>query len=227
MIGQRIYSSFAFLTAVSVGASTVIPLAAMQQPAAAGIFASQSSTLHNRIAQSDSGRVRAGTSVPVVQPNGKRIIVAPNETVPVTLVTQDSVRSSSGTVVIPRDTKIEGEFRPAQDGTQFVARRVIFRDGTERRLNARSNIVNNRREISRGVNTDPIWQGALVGGGASVLISSLVTKPGVFKTLAGAGAGALSGFLLGGRKKADVIVVEPDESLDLVLDSDLVLGSRY
>jgi hypothetical protein len=136
------------------------------------------------------------------------------------------VRSQAGTVVIPRDTRIEGEFRPAQDGTRFVARRIILRDGSEQNINARTNVVNYRKTIQRGTNTDPIWQGALVGGGASVLISSIVTRPGIFKTLAGAGAGALAGYLIGGRKRSEVIVVRPDEPLSLTFDSDLVLN-RY
>jgi hypothetical protein len=227
MLKQHWHSSLAVLTALSLGAGTIAPLIGFERPADAGIFAQQddSGLLRNRVSQ-NFGRVRAGTTVEVQQPDGKRIIVTPDETVAVTLVTRDAVRSQAGTVVIPRDTRIEGEFRPAQDGTQFVARRILFRDGSERNINARTNIVNYRRTIQRGTNTDPIWQGALVGGGASVLISSIVTRPGIFKTLAGAGAGALAGYLIGGRKKSEVIVVRPDEPLSLTFDSDLVLN-RY
>lgn len=218
--------SVAFLTALSVGASVIVPLIGLQKPAAAGIFADQSRQ-PTRIAQYNSGRVRVGTAVHLEQPNGKRIVLAPEETASVTLVTQEAVRSDSGAILIPRGTKVDGEFRPTQDGTQFVARRIIFQDGLERSLNAHTNIINTRRQIKKGVNTDPIWQGALVGGTASVLISSIVTKPGVFKTLAGAGAGALSGFLLGGRKKTEVIVIEPTQPLNLIFDSDLLLNGRY
>jgi hypothetical protein len=228
MLKQRWHSSLAVLTALSLGAGSIAPLFAFERPANAGIFAQQDNggLLHNRIAQNNSGRVRAGTTVEVEQPDGKRIVLTPDETVAVTLVTRDPVRSQSGTILIPRGTKIEGEFRPAQDGTEFVARRIIFRDGTERNINARTNIVNYRKKIQRGTNTDPIWQGALVGGGASVLISSIVTRPGIFKTLAGAGAGALAGYLIGGRKRTEVIVVDPDQPLSLTFDSDLVV-SRY
>jgi hypothetical protein len=229
MLKQHWHSSLAVLTALSLGAGTIAPLFAFERPADAGIFAQQgnSGLLHNRISQNTSGRVRAGTTVEVEQPDGKRIVLTPDETVSVTLVTRDPVRSQSGTILIPRGTKIEGEFRPAQDGTEFVARRIIFRDGTERNINARTNIVNYRKKIQRGTNTDPIWQGALVGGGASVLISSIVTRPGIFKTLAGAGAGALAGYLIGGRKRTEVIVVDPDQPLSLTFDSDLVVSRDY
>jgi hypothetical protein len=109
-----------------------------------------------------------------------------------------------------------------------VARRLLLNDGSTVRLAATSNVVDNRQTVSKGGNTDPIWQGALVGGAASAIISSVVTKPGVFKTLAGAGAGALAGWLIGGRggKKSEVIVVQPKDALTLTLDSDLVLRDR-
>jgi hypothetical protein len=229
MLKQHWNSSFAVLTALSLGAGTIAPLVGLERSANAGIFAQQNNSglSNNRISQNSSGRVRQGTSVEIEQPDGKKIIVVPDETVAVTMITRDAVRSQSGTVLIPRDTKIEGEFRPAQDGTQFVARRILFRDGAERNVNARTNIVNYRKKIQKGTNTDPIWQGALVGGGASVLISSIVTRPGIFKTLAGAGAGALAGYLIAGRKRTEVIVVRPEEPLTLTFDSDLVISGRY
>jgi hypothetical protein len=225
MLRQQWHSGVAILTALSLGTATIAPLIGFERPAAAGIFAQQSNSTQ-RLSQNSSGRIRAGSSIYVAEPDGKKIIVVPEETAPITLVTQEALRSDSGTVLVPRGTKIEGEFRPAEDGTQFVARRIIFRDGFERSLNARTNIVNYRKKIQKGTNTDPIWQGALVGGAASVAISSIVTKPGVFKTLAGAGAGALAGWLLAGRKRVEVIVVRPEEPLTLTLDSDLVLSGR-
>ncbi|WP_404790842.1 hypothetical protein [Altericista sp. CCNU0014] len=229
MLKRQWHSGVAILTALSLGTGTVVPLIGFERPAAAGIFAQQNtSTQRYRISQNTSGRVLEGTSFDVVEPDGKRIIVTPDETARVTLETSEAVRSQAGTVLIPRGTRIEGEFRPAEDGTQFVARRIIFRDGTEQNIDGSTNIVNERRRIQRGTNTDPIWQGALVGGAASAVISSIVTRPGIFKTLAGAGAGALAGYLIGGRRRTEVIVVEPDEPLTLTLDSDLVVRrDRY
>jgi hypothetical protein len=227
MLKRQWHSSVAILTALSLGAGTISQLIGFEVPATARTAAQQSGTRSRiDIAQSlSSGQIRRGTVLDVAEPNGKRIIVLPDETARVTLVTTQSVRSQ--TALIPEGTKIEGEFRPAGDGTQFVARRIIFRDGTSQSIDGRSNIVNYRKTIQKG-STDPIWQGALVGGGASVLISSIVTKPGIAKTLAGAGAGALAGYLLGGRRKStEVIVVRPNEPLTLTLDSNLILNNRY
>jgi hypothetical protein len=220
------HASVALLTALSLGTGTISQLLWFKSAAAAGTLTRQSSALSPlKIAQDfPSGRIREGTVLDVAEPDGKRIIVTPDDTARVTLVTTRSVRSQSA--VIPEGTKIEGEFRPAGDGTQFVARRIKFRDGTFQNIDARSNIVSYRTTVKKG-NTDRIWQGALVGGGASVLISSIVTRPGIGKTLAGAGAGALAGYLLRGRKSTEVIVVRPNEPLTLTLDSDLSLDNRY
>jgi hypothetical protein len=227
MLKQQWHSSVAVLMALSLGTGTIAQFIGLEFPAAARTVAQQSSPLSRiDIAQSfSSGRIRRGTVLDVAEPNGKRIIVTPDDTARVTLVTTQPVRSQSA--FIPEGTKIEGEFIPAGNGTQFVARRIVFRDGTSQSIDGRSNIVNYRRTVKKG-NTDPIWQGALVGGGASVLISSVVTRPGIGKTLAGAGAGALAGYLLGrGSNRSEVIVVRPNEPLSLTLDSDLILNNRY
>jgi hypothetical protein len=222
MLKQKWHGSVALLTALSLGTATISQFVGLEGSANAKTVAQQRGTL-SRIGNAQNllaGEIRRGTVLDLEEPNGKKIIVTPDETARVTLVTTQPVRGRSA--IIPEGTKIEGEFRPAGDGTQFVAERIKFRDGTTEDIDGTSNIVNYRRTVRKG-NTDPIWQGALVGGGASVLISSLVTKPGIAKTLAGAGAGALAGYLLGGRKSREVIVVRPNEPLRLTLDSDLIL----
>lgn len=226
MFKQNWRASMALLLTISLSPTTLLPLVAFEQPAAAGLF-SQQNSVPDRL-QNRAGRIQAGTTVQVGEPNAKRIVLKPDETMSVTLETREPIRSDMGTVLIPRGTRIEGEFRPAEDGTRFVAKRILLDDGTERRLDASTNVVNYRKTISGGANTAPIWQGALVGGAASAAISSLVTKPGVFKTLAGAGAGALAGWLIAGRNRStDVIVVRPKGDLTLTLNSDLVLRDRF
>jgi hypothetical protein len=231
MLKGNWHSGFAVLTALSLSTSVAMPFVILEQPAVAQRFDDERLDDERFDGRRPSGwivgRVEAGTSVMVMEPNRKKIVLTPDETVDVTLVTREPMRAASGTVLIPRGTKVEGEFRPAQDGTQFVARRVLLENGSTLRLDATSNVVDNRQTVAKGNNTDPIWQGALVGGAASAIISSVVTKPGVFKTLAGAGAGALAGWLIGGRsKKSEVIVVRPRDTLTLTLNSDLVLRDR-
>lgn len=195
---------------------TVVPLMLLERPAVAGLF-SQSND--------NTVQVPSGTTIRVAEQDGKKIIITPDETMNVTLVITEPVRSSMGTVLIPQGATITGQFQPAEDGTQFVAQQITLSDGTQRDLDARSNILDERETIDKGRNWGAVWKGALVGGAAATLISALVTKVGVLKVLGGVGAGALGGFLLGGRKKAEVIVVQPDQDLTLTLDSNLNLNS--
>lgn len=201
---------------------TVVPLMLLERPAVAGLFSPSNS---NSDSDTVTVQVPSGTTLRVAEKDGKKIIITPDETLNVTLVTTESVRSSMGTVLIPRGATITGQFQPAEDGTQFVAQQITLSDGTQRDLDARSNILDERETIDKGRNWGAVWKGALVGGAAATLISALVSRVGIFKVLGGAGAGALGGFLLGGQKKAEVIVVQPDRDLTLTLDSNLNLNS--
>jgi hypothetical protein len=218
MLNKTYKLSISALMAVGIGASPLLPLL-IPQTAAAQIYIQNS----NRV-------IPAGTILPLREPSGQRIIVAPDETADVTLVTTEAVRGPRGGVLIPRGTRVRGEFRPTNGGTAFYARRIELRNG-DRPITGRTNVVNNRRTIRRGTNTDPIWQGALVGGGAAVLISTLVGGgPGLFKTLGGAGVGALAGWLIAGRSRgsADVVVINRNAPLDLRIDNDLFVDRvRY
>ena len=224
MLKLQMRASLAALMALSLSSAAIAPLFVLQ-PASAGIFA-QSDTQRGTPTRS-TGDVPSGTRVRVAEQDNKKIILSPDETFAATLITTEDIQTTSGTIVVPRGTRIEGEFRPARDsgGTQFFARRIMFRDGTERNIDASSNIVDTRQTIRKGINTDSIWQGALVGGGASAIISSIVSNVGIFKVLGGAGIGALAGYLINGRKKSEVVVVEPNQDLDLTFNTDLYLSS--
>jgi multidrug efflux pump subunit AcrA (membrane-fusion protein) len=217
VLNQTWKSSIAALMTFSVGTSTIAPVLMASQPAAANMVVAQ---------QRYARVIPAGTRIPLAQPNGKRIIVTPDETVRVTLVTTQDVRSSSDNSRIPRGTRIRGEFRPTNGGTAFYAERIELSSG-DRDIDGRTNVINNRRTVKKG-NSDRIWQGALVGGGAATVISALVTRPGIFKTLAGAGAGAAAGWLIGRNgKSGEVIVVEPENDLlELRLADDLLVNGR-
>ncbi len=217
MLNQPWKSSIAALMTLSVGTSTVAPV----------LIASLPATANTVVAQRYAKTIPAGTRIPLMQPNGKRIIVTPDEAVKVTLETTQDVRSSIDNSRIPRGTRIQGEFRPTGNGTAFYAQRIELSSG-DRSIDGRTNVINNRRTVKKG-NSDRIWQGALVGGGAATVISALVTRPGIFKTLAGAGAGAAAGWLLGRNgKSSEVIVIEPEaDLLELRLANDLSVNGIY
>jgi hypothetical protein len=168
--------------------------------------------------------VPAGTTIPIKYDEAEKIVVAPNDKTPVTLTVAANIRSASGTVLLREGTQIKGELQPAEGGTQFVAQELIFKN-TNRRLpiDATSQIITERETIKKGANVGGILTGAAVGAGAAAALSEIFGDISAIKVIGGAGAGALAGLLLGGRREAEVIVVRPDTDLDLTLQSDLSL----
>jgi hypothetical protein len=67
-------------------------------------------------------------------------------------------------------------------------------------------------------------KGAAIGGAAAAALSGLTgdKKISILEVLGGAGAGAAGGLVLG-RKKVDVVVINPNTDLALKLRSDLAL----
>ncbi len=181
------------------------------------------SVIAQTLPSSDQASITAGTIIPATYRKAERIILRPDETLALTLVTTEPVRSPSGTVLIPSGSAIEGQLQPRGNGTQFVANTLVLNNDKRQNIEATSQVITRTETVQEGTNTNPIWQGALVGGAVSTIISAGVTKIGPGKTFAGAGAGALAGWLLAGRngKSIDVLVVEPDTDLNLTLNSDL------
>lgn len=166
--------------------------------------------------------LRSGTVIPAVYQGANRIILRPDETLPVTLTVAENVRSSGGAILIPKGSRIGGQLEPANGGTQFVARTLILNNRQRQNISATSDVITRTEEIREG-NNDRIWQGALVGAGAAAVISEIVGDVGVFKVLGGAGAGALGGWLLGRQERTEVVVVDAKQDLDLTLDSALAM----
>ena len=193
----------------------------------------------------------AGTYIPVAYEDEEadRIVLTPDETVPVTLVVTEDVRTTSGRVIIPRGSFLEGELQPEGNGTQFVAEYLIVddhqnydrdydrnddrdddqnndeddnRDETRYEIDAVSNVVTEREVITERSDPD-ILRGAAIGGAAAAVLSEIFGRIDAWEVLAGAGVGVLAEVLLRGNDEVEVIVVRPDE-LDVRLTSSFELN---
>ncbi|MGY6528593.1 MAG: hypothetical protein ACXITR_01565 [Cyanobacterium sp.] len=171
----------------------------------------------------------AGTNVPTVYAedrNATRIYVTKEETLPLTLTVDRDIRNNRNNIVIPVNSRIEGEIRPARNGrgSLFVGRTIVYPNGTRMPIDIESNVVTRTEVVERGGNSDSIWQGALAGAAAATLISG-VTGNRVISTekiLGGAGLGALAGLLLRqGPSSAEVISFDTRRDLNLTLRSSL------
>ncbi|MDX2099297.1 MAG: S-layer homology domain-containing protein [Leptolyngbyaceae cyanobacterium bins.59] len=166
-------------------------------------------------------RIPAGTVLPV-RYEKEKILLAPNETVPVTLTVSQNIVTSQGTVLIPAGSQVVGALQPAQGGSQFVAQELVLTNGQRLAIDARSEVVTKTEQIQKGVNAGSILQGAALGAAAATGISAVTGDRAIAteEVLGGAGAGALLGVFLG-RDRVTLVSIDPDADLSLTLGSDL------
>jgi hypothetical protein len=165
-----------------------------------------------------------GTRIPVRYDEAEKIVVSPDETVPLTLKVAANVRSRDGRILIPSNSEVIGKLQPTEGGSQFVAREIVIY-GDRLPIDATSQVITEREEIREGTNVGSILKGAAIGAGAAAVISLITGNRSIElgEVLAGGGLGALGGWVFGRRKQAEVVVINPDEDLDLTLQSDLAL----
>ena len=70
-----------------------------------------------------------------------RITLRRNQTYPITLRIVSDIRNDRNQVIIPRNSRIEGEFRSTNKGFQFVARSLILSNGRRYQINATSGVL--------------------------------------------------------------------------------------
>jgi hypothetical protein len=169
--------------------------------------------------------IPAGTPIATRYPEAERVVLLPDETVPLTLVTTEAI-AVAGAIVIPAGSRISGELRPRRAGesspagSQFFAETVVLPDGRSWALDATSEVVTRRETIRQGATGNDALKGAAIGSLAASVLAEIFGDLDLWHVLAGAGAGALGGVIFG-RKSVEVIVVEPATDLMLTVRSPL------
>ncbi|MDJ0733064.1 MAG: conjugal transfer protein TrbI [Nostocaceae cyanobacterium] len=162
-----------------------------------------------------------------------KIVVTPDETLPLTVkIASDIVEEGTRRILIPKDTEVVGELRPAtrngEKGSQFIAQELVYRDGRRQFIDANSQVITRTKKIKKGADTDQVLKNAAIGAGAAAVIA-LITgnrKIDILEPVGGAAAGALASILLG-KKSKKVIVIEPQTGeMDITLNSNLVVTPR-
>ena len=154
----------------------------------------------------------------------EKILVTPEETVPISLLVAANIKDRQGYTLIPYGSEILGQIEPSPDesGSLFVAQEIVFPNGDSQSIDAVSQVVTRRETIKKGANTGDILKGAAIGAGAAAVLSEIFGDIGAIEVLGGAGAGALAGLLLGGNE-AELISIDPNNDLDLTLQNNLAL----
>jgi hypothetical protein len=232
MFNLKNFKPTTFLISFTIATGTIIPLFSLT-PAQAQLFPSRESSDRDRSPQ-DSDRtyrnnrygsfvIPRGQTIPVAYEKDK-ILVTKEETVPITLTVAANIRDRRGTTWIPYGTEIEGKIEPVgeDEGSRFVAEKLVFADGNTQFIDATSQTVTRTETIKKGANAGDILKGAAIGGAAATVLSDIFGDIKLGKVLGGAGIGAVAGLLLGGSK-AELISIDPNSDLNLTLESDLAL----
>jgi hypothetical protein len=169
--------------------------------------------------------IPAGTIIPVRFDSAEKILVTREETLPLTLIVAGNIRDRSGNVLIPYGSEIIGQIEPEGEGSRFVAQSLRINQGGEIPMSATSKIVTTTEVVDAGTNTDAIWQGALAGAAAATILAGVTgdTAIATEEVLGGTALGALAGWLLGGQYSEELIVIYPNQDLNLTLQSSLVI----
>jgi hypothetical protein len=221
MVLSRWQANTALFTGFGLVSATLFPVLATTRADAFEIPI-QPPLLAQLFAQSPSIVIPAGTMIPVTYDEGEKIVITPEESTDVSLTVAEDIYSRAGTLIIPEGSHIEGELRPVDGGTQFISDQVVFSNGLERDIDARSVVLTDTETITK--DTDPdILRGAVIGAAAAAVLSEILGDIDFIEVLGGAGLGALASILIGGnREEVEVFVIEPETDLDLRLQSDFV-----
>ena len=154
----------------------------------------------------------------------EKILVTPEETVPVTLYVAADVKNRQRDVLIPYGSEIVGEIKPNRDqtGSFFEAQELILPDGSSQRIDAISQVITRTETVKKGANAGDILQGAAIGAAAATVLSEIFGDIEFLEVLGGAGAGAIAGILLGGNE-VELVSIDPNNDLDLTLQTNLTL----
>ena len=121
-------------------------------------------------------------------------------------------------------SEINGELRPVDGGTQYVAKNVtLTRRNRDQRfpIEATSQIITRTETINEKTSRD-VLKGAAIGAAAGAVLSEIFGDIDLGEVLAGAGVGALASVLQGKKEKeVEVVVVDPQRDLELTLEEDL------
>ncbi|MGK7918130.1 MAG: hypothetical protein AB4038_21770 [Prochloraceae cyanobacterium] len=215
------YYKPALAIGLSLSTMLISPLASLS-PAYAQLFPSNGRPENNRI--NNSIVIPAGTTIPL-EYDKEKILVTKEETIPLTLTVAANIRDRSRNTLIPYGTEVTGQIEPVGNGgigSIFVADELIFADGTSQSINARSQPVTRTETVNRGTDAGDVLKGAAIGAAAAAVLSEIFGDISVGEVLGGAGLGAIAGLILGGNE-VELISIDPNQDLDITLDSDLAL----
>jgi hypothetical protein len=170
--------------------------------------------------------VRTGTKIPILY-DQEKIILKSDESLDLTLTVAKNIKAANGSVAIPAGSEIVGKLKPTDGGTQFVAKELILPNGQTFKIEATSAVVTETATVNKGTDVGSLATNAAIGAGAAAAIAAITGDNDIAleEVVIGAGAGVLASLIpmFLGMNKVDLVVVEPEQDLNLTLRADLIL----
>ncbi|MEL6456801.1 MAG: S-layer homology domain-containing protein [Cyanobacteria bacterium J06641_2] len=168
-----------------------------------------------------------GTVLPVKYDKAEKIMVTKDETAPLTLTISQNVITDKGDIVIPAGSRVTGQLRPANGGSQFVAQRLITTSGKEYNISATSGVITKTETVKKGTSTKGIIKNTALGAGAAAAVAAVTGDRAVAteEVLGGAAIGAITGIFFN-KKSVDLIVIDPDTDLEMTIGRSFEVSYR-
>ncbi|WP_040898798.1 hypothetical protein [Xenococcus sp. PCC 7305] len=207
--------------AIGLSLSTMMASLASLSPAHAQLFPSNGRSSGNNNQINNDIVIPAGVTIPL-EYDKEKVLVTKEETIELTLTVAANIRDRDRNTLIPYGTEVLGQIEPSGNGSVFIADQLIFADGSRQYINARSETVTRTETVKRGKDVGDVLKGAAIGSAAAAVLSEIFGDISVGEVLIGTGLGAITGLLLGGNE-VELVSINPNQDLDITLDSDLAL----
>jgi S-layer homology domain len=168
-----------------------------------------------------------GTAIPVKYDKAEKILVTKTETAPLELIVSQDVVTDRGAMVIPAGSRVVGQLKPAQGGSQFVAQKLILTTGREYQISAESEVITKTETIRQGTSAGAIIKNAALGAAAAAAVSAVTGDRAIAteEVLGGTAIGGLIGLFFG-KKSVDLIVIDPDTDLQMTINKEFQVSLK-
>ena len=162
-------------------------------------------------------RISSGISIPTRATRKGRIVLRKGERYAYQLIADRDLRSDSGSqILIPRGSTIEGSLVPYRDGYRFESDYVTLRNGGREKISAVSNVIDSNDRYGRSINS------SVLSPAASVILGTLLGRP--ISSNSDSQWGNI--FNRDSRARRDLVVISPNQDLDLRLDRTFTVSYR-
>ena len=173
-------------------------------------------------------RVAKGTKVNVKYEASDKVVVAPGESINMTVLTANDIKNSQGKILVPANSRIEGQLIPRYSGstflgTQFVAQRLLVGSQSYNNLNVTSPLVT--AKAPEEVKPQSLEDAAITAAArtvANTVLGKPVKPTDILTTIL---TGRVPGTTTTTNTQNQLVIIDPEADLPLTFGSDFYLSA--